>query len=202
MASDEIKKHRIMELAFKKFVTQGIPHVTMDDISRGVGIGKGTLYKFFPSKEQLLFDTIDFVTGHIEKIVDNIMADEKLTPAEKLSVLIKSIAERLSLINPSTLSYLERSIPEAYDKIVEIRKRVILTNFVKLIEDGKKCGHFKPDLDSYLVAHIFIGAINHIVEEKVLSTMNYSIDSLFRSITITVLNGCLTEEGKKVAFKE
>lgn len=201
MATDESKKHRIMELAFKKFISLGIPHVTMDDISRGVGIGKGTLYKFFPSKEQLILDTVDFVIGHVEKEVVAIMNDEKITPTEKLGRLIKTIAGRLSLVNPSAFSYLERAVPEAYDKIVESRKRIILTNFVKLIEEGKKSGHFEPDLDSYLVAHIFIGAIDHIIENEVLSTLDYSLDTLFRSVTTTVLKGCLTEEGRREAFK-
>lgn len=201
MASDEIKRNRILEFSFKKFTTVGIPNVTMDEISRGVGIGKGTLYKFFPSKEDLLFKTIEFFAGKVEKAVQKIIADESLSSVEKLNLVLKTIGERLALINPSALEYLERSFPEAFEKIDEVRRRVIMTNLVGLFEEGKQNGIFQPDMDTKLVAHMLIGAANHIVDAKVLSTMNYSIENLFRSMTSILLKGCLTEEGRKLAFE-
>lgn len=202
MASDESKRIRIMEFSFNKFITMGISHVTMDEISRGVGIGKGTLYKFFPSKEVLLLSTIDYVSIRIEKKIEEIMADDQLTPIEKLSLFLKTVGEQLSKINPSAIAYMERSIPEAFEKIVEIRKRIIMTNLLKLFEQGKKSGLFEPDMDEYLVAHIIIGASNHIIDAQVLSSMNYSLDSLFKSITSTILKGCLTEEGRRLTYSK
>jgi Transcriptional regulator len=201
MASDEIKRNRILEFSFKKFTTVGIPNVTMDEISRGVGIGKGTLYKFFPSKEDLLFKTIEFFAGKVEKAVQKIIADESLSSVEKLNLVLKTIGEKLALINPSALEYLERSFPEAFEKIDEVRRRVIMTNLVGLFDEGKQNGIFQPDMDTKLVAHILIGAANHIVDAKVLSTMNYSIENLFRTMTSILLKGCLTEEGRKLAFE-
>jgi AcrR family transcriptional regulator len=180
----------------------GIPHVTMDEISRAVGIGKGTLYKFFPSKEALLFSTIEYITDSMEKSINRIMQDEKLSPIEKLTALFKVVAERLAKVNPSALAWMERSLPEAYDKIAETRKRIILTNIVKLFEDGKKSGLFDPEMDAYLVAHILIGAANHIMNSEVLSNFNNSIDNIFHDITSTLLNGCLTEEGRRIVFSK
>jgi AcrR family transcriptional regulator len=197
MASEESKRNRIMEFAFKKFTSMGFVHVTMDDISRGVGIGKGTLYKFFPSKEELLLDTIDYFGGRIEKAIQEIMAKENLTPVEKLVIIFKTVAERFSKVNPSVIAYMERSIPEAYEKIASIRQRIIMTNLVKLFEEGKRDGLFVPEIDEYLAAHILIGAANHILDAQVLSTLNYSLDNLFNTITSTILKGCLTEEGRK-----
>jgi AcrR family transcriptional regulator len=80
MIAEENKKNRIMEYAFKNFIKSGISRVTMDDIARGVGMGKGTVYKFFPSKESLLLSTIDFMAAHIEKGVEEILSMKSLTP--------------------------------------------------------------------------------------------------------------------------
>ncbi len=197
MPSNENKKYRILELAYEKFTSMGILHVTMDEISRGAGIGKGTLYKFFPSKEDLLYATIDFVASQIEKNIDDIMNNEELNPAKKLNLIFKTVGEKLSKINPAVLAYMERSVPLAYGKITEVRQRIIMTNLLKLFEEGKKSGHFDPELDSYLVAHILIGAANHVMDSKVLSTLDYSLENLFKQITETILKGCLTDEGKK-----
>lgn len=200
MASDENKKNRIMEYCFKKFTSIGISHVTMDDISRGVGIGKGTLYKFFPSKDVLLFETIDFVAARIEKKIVEIRSDESLNPVEKLERVFKAISERLSKVNPSVLAYMERSMPEAFEKIEEIRQRIIMTNILKLFEEGKSTGHFDPNMNAYIVAHILIGAVNHVSEANVLPTFDCSLESLIKSITNTIMKGCLSEEGRRSAF--
>lgn len=201
MLSDENKRNRILEFAFRKFTTMGILHVTMDEISRGVGIGKGTLYKYFPSKEVLLIETINYVSEMMEKSIGEIMSDENLTTIEKLNILLKTVAQRLSKINPAVLPYLEGSIPEAYEKIVETRKRIIMNNMLRLFEDGKKSGMFQPEADAYLISHIIIGAADHIMDAQVLPTFDYSLDNLFRNVVFTILNGCLTEEGRKQTIK-
>lgn len=202
MASDESKRNRILDFSFEKFTSEGITHVTMDDISRGVGIGKGTLYKFFPSKEALLSATIDYITSYIGWNVDRIVKEERLNPAERLSQLIKFVGERLSRIKPSAVEYIERCYPEAYSKIIDARQEIIMKNMCRLLEEGKKTGHFEPDMDAYLVTHMLIGAANRVTDARVLLTLDYSLDNLFESIATTLLRGCLTEEGRTMLFKD
>ncbi|MDF2941377.1 MAG: transcriptional regulator [Herbinix sp.] len=201
MTTEENKKNRIMEHALKSFTTTGFSRVTMDDIARGVGMGKGTVYKLFPSKEALVFKTIDFFANRIERSIEAVLSNEKLTTVEKLNLFLKTIAEKLASLNPSALENLERSMPEAFEKIEKTRQRIILTNLVRLLEDGKKSGVFEPDMDEYLVSHILIGAIQHILETKVLTTLDYTFDRLFTSITTIIFKGCLTEEGRKLTYK-
>lgn len=202
MASEEIKRNRILDFAFKKFTTEGINQVTMDDVARGVGMGKGTLYKYFPSKEVLLMNTIDFFASHIEKSLEKVIADNKLTPVEKLTFFLKAITEKLSKVNPSTLTYLQRSMPEVYEKIERTRERVIMKNLTALFEEGKNNGVFDPKMDNYLVAHIFIGAISHLLVTPILTNMNYTLDQLFQSIISTIFQGCMTEEGRKLCYPQ
>ena len=45
----------------------GYRKMTMDDVARQVGIGKGTIYLHFPAKEEL-------VLSHIDRIADRIVA--------------------------------------------------------------------------------------------------------------------------------
>jgi AcrR family transcriptional regulator len=176
MGSEDNKRNRIMEFAFKKFSKEGIAQVTMDDIARGVGMGKGTLYKFFPSKETLISNTVDFIASRIGKEIDKVMLDDKLNPVEKLRLFIKSAAEKLTKINPGMLFYLERSMPDIFEKIESTRERLILKNLVRIFAMGKKEGFFDPGMDEVLTTHMIIGASAHILEPKVFSEMEYSFD--------------------------
>jgi AcrR family transcriptional regulator len=191
-----------MELAFKKFTTIGVQQVTMDDLARGSGIGKGTLYKFFPSKEALLMSTVDFFASRMEKSIEQVLSDETIPTAEKLRLFLKTVAERLSKIHPAALTYLERTMPEVYEKIDKTRERIILTNLVKLLSDGKSSGLFDPALDEMLIAHMIIGTIRHVLDVRVITTLNYSLDRLFTAITTVILKGCLTQEGRKLTYPE
>lgn len=198
MASEEIKRNRILEYSFKKFTSVGVQQVTMDDIAKGVGIGKGTLYKYFPSKEELLLNTIDFFTARMEKVVDDILFDQTISSVEKINLFVKTVAEKLSQINPVVLTYLERSMPESFEKIQQTRQRIILSNLTRLFEEGKRNRIIDTQTDVYLISQIMIGAISHIVSSQIIPTMNYSFDQLFTAITHTILKGCLTEEGRKL----
>ncbi len=198
MISEE-KRKRILDFAFRKFTSNGIAQITMDDIAKGVGMGKGTLYQYFPSKEKLILHTMDFIALGIEKKLDKILEDQSLTSVEKLSLFLKTMAERLASVNPSMLDYLERSMPEAYEKIERIRQHLIEDKLGRLFADGKRNGLFDSAMDEGLVVQMMIGSVNHILHTH---TYNHdmSSDQLFRSIISILLKGCLTEEGRKLAI--
>ncbi len=200
MASDENKRSRIMDFAFSKFNAVGISQVTMDDIAKGVGMGKGTLYKYFPSKEYLILQTIDYFAGLVERNIEKILADDELTTVQKLNTFLKNVAGQLAKINPGILEYMERSMPAAYEKITEARERIMLNNLVRLLKEGKKNGLFHPQMDERLVTHMMIASVSHLVHYNVMEDMNITFDQLFTSIVTVMLWGCLSEEGRKLGY--
>ncbi|WP_082726456.1 TetR/AcrR family transcriptional regulator [Limnochorda pilosa] len=44
----------VLEAARRVFATQGFKRASLDDVARKVGIGRGTIYRRFPTKEALL----------------------------------------------------------------------------------------------------------------------------------------------------
>src|SRR6516165_6382503 len=56
-AEDNAKRRQIIEGARTTFLEQGFDAASMNDIARAAGVSKGTLYVYFPNKEQL-FQTI------------------------------------------------------------------------------------------------------------------------------------------------
>jgi AcrR family transcriptional regulator len=197
MQSENSKKNRIIGYAFQRFTTIGVAQITMDDIAKGVGIGKGTLYKFFPSKEELVLQIIDFVTANVESKIEEILSDEKLSVIQKTKLFIKTIAEKISSVNPAVLEYVQRSMPEAYEKLEQSRERIIMNNFTRLFAEGKSTGLFDSQMDEKLVAHILVGAANQIVMTQVIRKLGYSVEQLINQIISILINGCLTEEGRR-----
>jgi AcrR family transcriptional regulator len=198
MLSENFKKNRIMGYAFQKFTSIGVAQVTMDDIAKGVGMGKGTLYKYFPSKEVLVLQTIDFVIGNVEKGIEEILSDEKLSTIQKLNLYFKTVTGKLSSINPMVLEYLQRSMPEAYEMLERSRERIIMNTITRIFVEGKNTGTFDSQTDEKLVAYILVGAANQIVTTQIIKQMDYSVDQLINRIIEVLVKGCLTEEGRKL----
>jgi len=58
----EQRRDEIVSCATDLFASKGFQLTTMDDIAEAAGITKRTLYRYFPSKEQLLYDIHDTFT--------------------------------------------------------------------------------------------------------------------------------------------
>lgn len=78
-----IKENLILQAARKRFAYYGFSKVTMDEIAGDVGMGKASLYYYFPTKESLFKAVIaheqdEFLEKAKELLKTNISAAEKL----------------------------------------------------------------------------------------------------------------------------
>ena len=81
------KKTKIIEAAITVFAREGLERGKIADIAKEAGIGKGTVYEYFRSKEEI-FSAIELtVMGAIMEEVDKLMKIQ-LTSAEKLHTLM------------------------------------------------------------------------------------------------------------------
>jgi AcrR family transcriptional regulator len=123
----------------------GYKKMTIDDLAREVGIGKGSVYLHFSSKE-------DIVLSHIDRIVDRVKEDlEKIaggsaSPEEKIREMVLSRV----LIRFDSVQHYSESIDELLSslraKVIERRKQYFVEEsaiFEKVIADGQRSGAFR-----------------------------------------------------------
>ena len=194
MSALEYKKARILEAAGKLFMAYGFKRVSMEEIAKNAGVGKGTVYQLFKSKQDLMLCTIDYIGGQIGGAIEGIMTGDELSPIEKLRLFIGTVSGRLSQLRTTALSDLEIDFPEGFDKIRRKRQQLIFGNLTELLRQGKTAGIYDPQLDEALAAHVVIGAIAQVTQAEVLSTFTCQPEKLFQSILNIVLKGCLLPE--------
>jgi len=84
----ENKKQEILYAALRVFSRLGIPNVKMIDIAREAGIGKGTIYEYFRSKEEVIDETMK---AFLSKM-DNVNLAEQTSehsPLQKVDFIVK-----------------------------------------------------------------------------------------------------------------
>jgi AcrR family transcriptional regulator len=65
----QVKRQQIIEAAARLMVQKGIEQTSLSDIANEVGISKGSLYYYYASKDDLIFDITD---THINQISENL----------------------------------------------------------------------------------------------------------------------------------
>jgi AcrR family transcriptional regulator len=192
------KKQSIINFTLKRFMESGYSGVLMDDIARGCGISKATLYSFFSSKELLISECIDNVIEDISQQIIANMTNPSFSYMDKLDRIFVPVSEFLSHINSAVLDNLRRNFPEAYEKIDSSRRKLILLNISTMVEEGKKLGYLLPDTDPKLIAHMFIGIAAHVIDPDILVEFGQTADRIMLSAIPVIIRGCLTEEGRKL----
>ncbi|MBB6669498.1 TetR/AcrR family transcriptional regulator [Cohnella nanjingensis] len=77
-------KQRIMASAMRFFSEKGYMSTSMQDIANDCGIAKGSLYKYFASKEDLLIEVYDARVRDMYDKAEAIQADQTLQPRMRL----------------------------------------------------------------------------------------------------------------------
>ena len=90
------RQHEILRAARELFARNGFYDTTLDDIARHAEFGKGTIYNYFPSKEDLFFTIIDEVLEGIQAIAEAAVGTSKGGAREKPYGLICSALRALT----------------------------------------------------------------------------------------------------------
>jgi len=84
------KREDILQAAMRVFARKGYNYTKMSDVAQEAGIGKGTIYEYFPGKSQLLLEAYEAYLAASQKEVDRILQSD-LDPLAKIQEIIFSI---------------------------------------------------------------------------------------------------------------
>lgn len=142
----EKTKNEIINTATVLFAKKGYENTTIEDILTTWGGSKGSLYYYFKSKEEILYEVIDRHFSKKEKIVNEIIG--KITAScarEKLTSLLEELVinKKIHLIDNIIRSQMKNPL-----FIMKTLNRTVYKDasyIAKIIMDGKKDGSITTD---------------------------------------------------------
>jgi AcrR family transcriptional regulator len=142
----------------------GYKKMTIASLARQVGIGKGSVYLHFTSKEEIALSHIDRIIERLARELE-IIAQKKISPEEKLrQMLLKRVLHRFDSVQHYTQS-LNDLFSAVRPKLLVRRKTYFETEakiFAKVIEEGQKSKMF-ADGDAPEIAETFLLATNSLL---------------------------------------
>jgi len=82
---DKEEKRRLIALSCKELLLKhGIKNLTVSQIAKVAGIGKGTIYEYFANKDEIVFEIITIFINQFQQDLAAVVADDALCSREKL----------------------------------------------------------------------------------------------------------------------
>ncbi len=140
------REEYILQVSEELLFAKGYYEISMDDIAARVGIARGTLYRHFASKEDLVFAFIKRDLSALLRNFEEILA-ANTTVQEKLEATLRVIYQKVSgkyvslLDNGAILCFSQKRIAD----LNEIREP-LLEHIRRLLEAGKATGEFDATL--------------------------------------------------------
>ena len=140
------------------FRKRGYHGSTMSDIAEHVGLNKGTLYYYFPSKSDMLYAIYLEAYARLD---DNIAEAPKGVPSdEELAAYVKAILRTISAI-PDVIavyfqehSWLETSLSEEQVQTIRIKEAEFTGRLRNIVKEGVRQNVFRRVNDQLLTAQL------------------------------------------------
>ena len=158
----ERRRAAIVATAYRVFADRGYREATIADIARQLGIGHGTIYRYFANKRELLEKVLDL---SLERIVATALSDDPAaaTTADEFHDQALRIGDRLLKVfdgdpggtrlvlfeSPSIDPALAQRVSGVLDTFAEVAARYL--------ENGVRRGFLRADLDVAATARAING---------------------------------------------
>jgi AcrR family transcriptional regulator len=144
-AEDPLKKAAILDVAIRAFAADGFRGADVGVIADQAGVGKGTVYRYFGSKEELFWATAFEVLLRLERHLFAAMQDIA-SPYEKLRASSRAYAE-FFVAHPQYLEVFIQDRAEFRGVGPESHRQYhekLAERFAEIIRQGVEAGEFRP----------------------------------------------------------
>jgi AcrR family transcriptional regulator len=196
MPSDTEIKQRIIEKARDWFFQYGFSKVTMDELAAELGMSKKTLYKFFTSKEQLIWEIYEQTITDYKNSYEHICLDASRSFIERMAALLDLGSALMRRWSKTFLADLQKSAPELWVEVEKFKQVNISGRFSVFFAEGIKHGYFRNDIERELVLVIYSKVIQGVLNPEVMSQLSFSPQQTFDALVKILYQGILSDAGR------
>jgi len=193
----EEKRMKIIEAAINTFAKHGLEKGTISTIAAEAGIGKGTVYQYFQSKEEI-FEQIVYV------VFDSMLAswteliNSNLDPKQKIDLMmdytIDATVEMINADQKEQFSMVMEIMLYAYRNEGKLQFDEILQKTYRILDpiiiEGIEQGLFK-DVNAKYVSFILFSFLDGFGLHMFFQYKHYDLDELKKTMKTILLRGIL-----------
>ena len=183
------------------FMTSGVKSLTMDDLSRSLGISKKTLYNYVVDKNDLVDKVL---TYSCECDNGRIMAicELGLNAIEESYEISNYIFNHIDTMHPSIIYDLQKYHLQAWEKFTHLKKQKITECYTKNISRGIEEGLYRDDLNIPVIVHLYTSRFDAIFDPEVFPRDRFNPAESYLEMFRYHIRGIASEKGNKLLNKK
>jgi AcrR family transcriptional regulator len=187
---------QLLEKSSALFMRYGIKSITMDDIAKGLGMSKKTIYQVVDNKADLVYKTMEsYLLVELAKL--ETIKGKATDAVDEMILIVESTAIHIQGIDTTILFDLQKYFPKAFDLFNDYRENHIRKAILENLERGKKEGYYRSNLNTDVISKIYISIILSLFDQHTFPSQKYSFLSLYTEFVNYHLQGILSEKGMK-----
>ena len=169
----------------------------MDDVASSLGMSKRTLYEMFGDKDDLLFESIKYIT---EARPRELLA--QIGPCENsLEMLFKCSR---AMLDGGAVSDVERRMalnlnkfyPEISEKVMHYHSEVAMNALQGILDNACKEGYIEPNIDIELMVRLLFSVVTaDLYENSLVIPPEVSREEAYNALWINFFRGISTQKG-------
>ncbi|MDB5205005.1 MAG: hypothetical protein JWR72_80 [Flavisolibacter sp.] len=190
----------ILTKARELFFSYGLKSVSMDDLAKGAGVSKKTIYQAFSDKNELVNKIVnDLVNCHHQLLRKS--EGEARDAIEEVLMQSNASFDTWASVNQAFFFELEKSFPDAWAKVEQHKQKILMPGIFKNLQRGIEENLYREDLDVVFTADIRIQQLSSALQPATFTGRRMNVSQLINELTVFYLHGITTEKGKKILYK-
>lgn len=188
------KQFEIVEKSAQVFLKFGIRAVTMDDLSRELGMSKKTIYKYFSDKDELIKTIIAFKTQSDREIcaIATHQADNAIDEMIRIS---EFVSEMLQDVHSSVFFDLQKYHRDAWQLMEDHKNTFVRSQIKGNIERGINEGIYRANADSDILSKVYVATMSALFDGHTFPPNEYKFNRVFNQIIRFQIRGLASSEG-------
>jgi TetR/AcrR family fatty acid metabolism transcriptional regulator len=190
MSKKVIRRQFIIQAAIEVFSKKDFKTASISEIAQKAGIADGTIYQYFRNKEDLFFSIpiektnefrsqlelhLEGISGafnKIRKFVWYFLYFFKTNPGYG-RILMLEMRVNKSFVKTETYGFLKQSVSQVVD----------------IIGEGQNEGVIRQDTDIYILRHLILGTLEHMVTRWLLKEEKYDLLEHHQEVSRMLIDG-------------
>ena len=185
---------RVLEKSREVFMKFGVKSVTMDDISKELGISKKTLYTVIKDKNELIEKISISFSGEIFSTIGELLK-KKLDPISELLEIESVVCNSITSFDPSVLHQFQKYYPAIHKKLHDRQKSAIIDMIKDNMKRGIRDGIYRGDLDVNFMAHLDYSSSFNLINPDFFPSEEFELRKIKHDYLIYHLRGIASYKG-------
>ena len=187
------QEEQILVESFNAMTRDGVRAFTVESLSQDLGMSKKTIYKYFPTKEDLVEKSVVLFFYVIEKKLKKLIKNEP-NPALQFVKVMEFVMGHISMISIEKLADLKMRFPAVWKKMETFRLD-LRDDFYIILSEAQSQGFVRKDVDIKIIATLYMNIINSTFQPEFFLSNNLAPSDAIQHFLKMVTGGLFTEDG-------